>query len=80
MKRTMEIEIDTDKYPWDARVGVDEETSQEEMALMAISAMQFFVEQHTDKDAALNVLVKVVKEYNKWLDKEGSEDIALLLN
>ena len=80
MKRTMEIEIDTGKDPWDARVGVDEETSPEEMALMAISAMQFFIEQYTDKEAALNVLVKVVKGYNDWLDEKGGEINALLLN
>ena len=80
MKRTMNIRIDTNKDPWDVRVGVDEETSQEEMALMAVSAMQFFIEQYSDRDAALNVLVNVVKEYNKWLDEEGSGDIALLLN
>lgn len=80
MKRTMEIEIDTNKDPWDARVGVDEDCSQEEMALMAISAMQFFIEQYTDKDAALNVLVKVVKGYNDWVDEKGDEINALLLN
>ena len=71
MKRTMEFEIDTDKYPWDVQVGVDEDCSQEEMALMAISAMQFFIEQYTDKDAALNVLVKAVKGYNDWVDEKG---------